>query len=331
MYSRRSWSSRSRWRLGRKRWTPASLSLRGPRRGDRAARRRLFWQRRDNRAARIMNAAHGGQVLTSQAVAELVQGRLPAGLALCDLGPCACGTWRAPNACSSYNMPDCVRHFQRCDPWRLCQQPAAQLTTFIGREREQEQIKAALKKARLLTLTGIGGIGKTRLSLQVAADVVNDYADGVWFVELAPITDGDLVPQAVATILGVKEEAGRPLTEALVACARERSCCWCSTTASIWCPRAPSLRGSCSRRVPGLVSSHRAESRSTSPAKVLYGPAASVPSRTEAWPPIRSCGLKLCICSSSARRRCRLRSAQRSGHAGDRRNLPATRRHSARA
>ena len=97
-----------------------------------------------------------------------------------------------------------------------------QVTTFIGREREQEQIKATLKKTRLLTLTGIGGIGKTRLSLQVAADVINEFADGVWFVELAPITDGNLVPQAVATILGVKEETGRTLTEALVACARER-------------------------------------------------------------------------------------------------------------
>ncbi len=97
-----------------------------------------------------------------------------------------------------------------------------QVTTFIGREREQEQIKAALKKARLLTLTGIGGIGKTRLSLQVAADVINEFADGVWFVELAPLTDSNLVPQVVATILGVKEDAGRPLTEALVASVRER-------------------------------------------------------------------------------------------------------------
>ena len=69
----------------------------------------------------------------------------------------------------------------------------AELTSFIGREREQEEVKDALAKSRLLTLSGIGGIGKTRLSLQIAADVANDYPDGVWFVELAPITDAGLV------------------------------------------------------------------------------------------------------------------------------------------
>ena len=176
-----------------------------------------------NRAARIMNAAHGGQVLTSQSVAELVQGRLPDGMSLRDLG-----------ALRLRDLAGAERVFQLQHPGLRPSFPALrsleavpnnlpqQVTTFIGREREQEQVKAALKKTRLLTLTGIGGIGKTRLSLQVAADVINEFADGVWFVELAPITDGNLVPQAVATILGVKEETGRALTEALVACARGR-------------------------------------------------------------------------------------------------------------
>ncbi len=74
----------------------------------------------------------------------------------------------------------------------------------------------ALHATRLLTLVGAGGIGKTRLSLQVAADLLDEYPDGVWFVELAPLTDAHLVPQAVASALGVKEETGRPVTEALV-------------------------------------------------------------------------------------------------------------------
>ena len=176
-----------------------------------------------NRAARIMNAAHGGQVLTSQAVAELVQGRLADGMSLRDLGALrlrdlagAERVFQLRHAGLRPSFP-ALRSLEAA-PNNLPQQ----VTTFIGREREQGQIKAALKKSRLLTLTGIGGIGKTRLSLQVAADVINEFADGVWFVELAPITDGNLVPQVVATILGVKEETGRSLTEALVACARER-------------------------------------------------------------------------------------------------------------
>ncbi len=105
---------------------------------------------------------------------------------------------------------------------RRCHNLPAELTSFIGRECEQEEVKEALAKSRLLTLTGIGGIGKTRLSLQIAADVVDDYPDGVWFVELAPITDAGFLPQAVASVLGVKEEAGRSLDEALVDYVRDR-------------------------------------------------------------------------------------------------------------
>jgi predicted ATPase len=74
-----------------------------------------------------------------------------------------------------------------------------------------------------LTLSGIGGLGKTRLSLQIAADVVADYLDGVWFVEFAPIADERLVPQAVATVLGVKEDTGRPVIEALIKHVRDRN------------------------------------------------------------------------------------------------------------
>jgi non-specific serine/threonine protein kinase len=91
----------------------------------------------------------------------------------------------------------------------------AQLNSFVGREREIGEIKDLLRNARLVTLTGMGGTGKTRLSLQVATDAMSDYPDGVWFVELAPLADERLVPQAVASVLGVKESAGRPLLEAL--------------------------------------------------------------------------------------------------------------------
>jgi predicted ATPase/class 3 adenylate cyclase len=170
-----------------------------------------------NRAARIMAAAHGGQVLVSEPVAALVRERLPHGVSLRDLG-----IVRFRDLTNLERVHQVLHPRIRADfpalrtlettPNNLAQQA----TTFIGREREIADVKQALGGARLLTLTGVGGIGKTRLSLQVAAEVLDDFAHGVWFVELAPITDEHLVPQAVASVLGVKEEAGRPVTEALV-------------------------------------------------------------------------------------------------------------------
>jgi predicted ATPase len=98
-----------------------------------------------------------------------------------------------------------------------------QITSFVGREHELAEVKKMVGNARLLTLVGVGGIGKTRLSLQVAADLMDDFPDGVWFVELAPLIDPQLVPQMVATVLGVKEEAGHPVAEALVKYVKDRN------------------------------------------------------------------------------------------------------------
>ncbi len=89
------------------------------------------------------------------------------------------------------------------------------LTSFVGREREIAEIKRLLPTTRLLTLTGTGGIGKTRLAVQAAAEVLDAYRDGVWFVDLAPLTDPALVPNALAQVLGVKESAGQPLLRTL--------------------------------------------------------------------------------------------------------------------
>ena len=91
-----------------------------------------------------------------------------------------------------------------------------QLTRFIGRQREIAEIREMLTRARLLTLSGPGGIGKTRLALQVAADSLLDYRDGVWFVEFASLRDPDLVPHTVASALGVREEGGRSITDTVV-------------------------------------------------------------------------------------------------------------------
>jgi predicted ATPase/class 3 adenylate cyclase len=170
-----------------------------------------------NRAARVMAAAHGGQTLLSQAVVELIRDRLPPDVTLRDLG-----TVRLRDLASPEHVYQLVHPRLRADFPALRSLEATpnnlpqQLSTFIGRERELAEARKLLQDARLLTLTGPGGIGKTRLSLQLGADVLEDYPDGVWFVELAAIADARLVPQAVASVLGVKEYAGRPVTEALV-------------------------------------------------------------------------------------------------------------------
>src|SRR5713226_3110382 len=90
-----------------------------------------------------------------------------------------------------------------------------QLTSFIGRDREIAEITQALSHTRLLTLTGSGGCGKTRLALQVAAGLVGSYADGVWLIQLASLSDSTLVPKAVASTLRIPEHPGRPLSETL--------------------------------------------------------------------------------------------------------------------
>ena len=95
-------------------------------------------------------------------------------------------------------------------------------TSFIGRERETLEVKRLLAMTRLLTLTGVGGSGKTRLAIKVASDLAGAYPDGAWLVELAALSEGELVPQAVAKALGVREQSGRPLTETLKDALRAR-------------------------------------------------------------------------------------------------------------
>jgi len=106
--------------------------------------------------------------------------------------------------------------------------------SFVGREREVAEIQRLLATTRLLTLTGTGGIGKTRLALQVATELVGSYPDGVWLVELAPLADAALVPQALTTALGVRDQPGRPLQQTLVDALHPRRLLLCWTTASTW-------------------------------------------------------------------------------------------------
>ncbi len=98
-----------------------------------------------------------------------------------------------------------------------------EVTSFVGRERELQQVQDLLARTHLLTLTGTGGCGKTRLALKLGASVLAFYSDGVWFVELAPISDSSLIPQTVARVLGVSEVVGRDLTSVLVDALRPRT------------------------------------------------------------------------------------------------------------
>ncbi len=191
-----------------------------------------FVERRDNdyygkavnRAARIMGAAHGGQVLLSHAVSDLVRDRLPAAVSVRDLGVVRLRDLTGPERVYQLVAPGLRREFPalRSLESRPNNLPA-QLTSFIGRRHEQADVAKLLNGTRLLTMLGVGGIGKTRLSLQVAADAMEAYDDGAWFVDLATVTDPTLVPQALARALGVQEQSGAPMTETLCTHLRTRA------------------------------------------------------------------------------------------------------------
>jgi len=176
-----------------------------------------------NRAARIMNAAHGGQILVSQTAVDLIGDRVAGEIALRDLGLVRLRDLAHPERLYQVVHPTLRQSFPplrslEATPNNLPQQ----VTSFVGRERESTELKDLLARSRLVTLVGTGGLGKTRLSLQVAASVIDDYSDGVWFVELAATADPRLVPQVVASVLGVTETAGQRVDDALVAHVGER-------------------------------------------------------------------------------------------------------------
>ena len=165
-----------------------------------------------NRCARLRAIAFGGQTLLSLATQELVRDRLPVGATLRDLGEHRLRDLVRPERVFQLDVPGVPTELR---PLRSLEafpnNLPVQLTSFIGRERELAEVKQLLEHHRLVTFTGAGGTGKSRLSLQVAADLMDAYPDGVWLVELAPLTDPRLVPGAVADVLGLREEAGRPL------------------------------------------------------------------------------------------------------------------------
>jgi predicted ATPase/class 3 adenylate cyclase len=163
-----------------------------------------------NRCARLIGAAHGGQIVLSRSSAEHVQACLPDGVALRDLGRHRLRDLTQSEHIFQALHPDLAADFPRLRSLdTLPNNLPIQLTTFVGRRRELAAVRELTRDQRLVTLTGSGGCGKTRLALQAAADLSKYYHDGAWLVELATVTEPERVPQAVATALGVRE-ADRP-------------------------------------------------------------------------------------------------------------------------
>jgi class 3 adenylate cyclase len=166
-----------------------------------------------NRAARVMAAGHGGQILVADSTAILLSG-----LDLVDLGPRRLRDVPTPVGLFQVRAPGLATDFPvlralDTSPGNL--RRAA--TSFIGRESEVEEVQAALHQHRLVTLTGVGGVGKTRLATEVAAGLADQFPDGVWFFELAAVTDPAAVPDAVAAVLGITQQPGKTVSESVAA------------------------------------------------------------------------------------------------------------------
>jgi predicted ATPase/class 3 adenylate cyclase len=172
-----------------------------------------------HRAARVAGVAHGGQVLLSETAAALVRDSLPPGLALRDLGAHRLKDLGRPEHILQLDVAGLQAEFP---PLRSLGNPAlqnnlpAQLGTFIGRGRELSEVRALVESSRLVTLTGAGGSGKTRLTLQVAAELLDGSGDGVWLVELAALSDDEAVAPAICEALGMARPPGQPALESLL-------------------------------------------------------------------------------------------------------------------
>jgi predicted ATPase/class 3 adenylate cyclase len=172
-----------------------------------------------NRAARVMAAGHGGQILLAESTASLLSG-----VDLVDLGPrrlrdlpIPIGVFQVRAAGLRTDFP-ALRALDT-SPGNL--RPA--MTSFIGRESEAGEVQAAVKTHRLVTLTGVGGVGKTRLALEVAGRLVDEFPDGVWCFELAAVADPAAVPDTVAAVLGITQQPGKTVTESVASALEGRS------------------------------------------------------------------------------------------------------------
>jgi predicted ATPase/class 3 adenylate cyclase len=172
-----------------------------------------------NRTARVMAAGHGGQILIDGATAGLLSGA-----GLIELGPRRLRDIARPIAMFQVRAPDLRTEFP---PLKTMDSVPGNLrppaTSFVGRQVELADVEAAVKAHRMVTLTGVGGVGKTRLAIEVASRMKSSFADGVWLVELASVGDPSAVPEAVAAVLGVTQQPGLTMFDSVAAAMEGRS------------------------------------------------------------------------------------------------------------
>lgn len=158
-----------------------------------------------NRVARLLAIGHGGQVLLSGVTSDLVLDRLPNRVTLRDMGSHRLKDLTRPEQVYQLIAPDLRHDFPALRSLGLFPNNLPlETTAFVGRDREVVEVAGLLAKHHVVTLVGSGGVGKTRVSLHVAAQVLEEYRDGVWFVELAPLSEGAFVPEAIASALGLR-------------------------------------------------------------------------------------------------------------------------------
>jgi predicted ATPase/class 3 adenylate cyclase len=176
-----------------------------------------------NRAARVAAVAHGGQIVASAATADLVRDDLSPEVALIDLGEHRLRDLGRPERITAVTHPDLPADFPALRsldayPGNL----PVQRSSFVGRAEDLAGVRAALAGSPVITVTGVGGVGKTRLALQVAADVVARFPDGAWFVDLGPVLDAGYVAAALSASLRLPERRRGTLEESIVAALREK-------------------------------------------------------------------------------------------------------------
>lgn len=169
-----------------------------------------------NRCARLRATAHGGQILISAITAQAVSGALPDFIALLDLGKHLLKDMEKPEQVYQLVHPQLLKNFPPLKSQSIRKHNLPSLTTsFIGRKQECEEVSEHLRHTRILSILGPGGSGKTRLSLQIAAETIDQFTDGIWQVELAPLSDPQLVTTTVAATLSVKEQSDKTVLELL--------------------------------------------------------------------------------------------------------------------
>ncbi|MGD0085136.1 MAG: adenylate/guanylate cyclase domain-containing protein [Acidimicrobiales bacterium] len=179
-----------------------------------------------HRAARIAAVAHGGQVVLSATTVALIRDSLPGDATLRDLGSHRLKDLGRPEQIFQLHAEGLEVDFpplRSLDNAELGNNLPQQLTSFVGRETERAAVRALLEKSRLVTLTGVGGVGKSRLAIQLATDLIKGYGNSVWLVELAPLSDAAMVPQAMARVLSIREEPSRPALDTVVDALRDRN------------------------------------------------------------------------------------------------------------